>query len=147
MGVLFDYFTAPSDDVAAATIDLAGGPGTELHVLPAKGIDPVVKLATLEALLTGVDAMASIRRERPNEPVAIRDAGERLVLSVTDELQAALTDASDARLDEVAVPWSQTEEFHGEPDPESLASFLHELAGLARTASTAGQRMYCWVCV
>ena len=86
VGVLYDYFAAASDEQAAATIDLAGGPGGAepfspeldaairtgdraalerlmlprvrvsehgLEVLSVKGIDPVVRMGTLEALLTG----------------------------------------------------------------------------------------------
>jgi len=34
MGVMYDYFAAPSDEAAAATIDLPGGPGGPLPPLP-----------------------------------------------------------------------------------------------------------------
>lgn len=34
MGVMYDYFAAPSDEAAAATIDVPGGPGGPLPRLP-----------------------------------------------------------------------------------------------------------------
>lgn len=69
------------------------------------------------------------------------------MLTITDSLAAALANASDERLAEVAVPWSQTEEFWGQADPEELAEFLRDFASLARGAEEAGQRLYCWLCV
>jgi hypothetical protein len=179
VGVLYDYFAASSDEAAAATIDLDGGPGGVeplspemdaavragdreamtrfmlpgvrfsehgLYVLSAKGIDPAVQMGTLEELLTRVDYDEIIGRERSGKDVAVRDGGERLVLTLTDELQAALASASDEWLRMTAVPWSQTEEFWGEGDPAVLGEFLCQLASLARTAADSGQRLYCWVC-
>jgi hypothetical protein len=84
---------------------------------------------------------------RAGHTLASHDRGERLVVTLTDELQAALADADDTQLASVAVPWSQTEEFFGQGDPQILAGLLHELAELARGARTKDQRMYCWVCV
>jgi hypothetical protein len=53
MGVLFDYFAAPSDERAGETIDIDGGPGQAgLAVEPIKGIDPVVQMGTLELART-----------------------------------------------------------------------------------------------
>lgn len=62
-------------------------------------------------------------------------------------LLAALSTADDARLREVAEPWSRTEEFGGHADPADLATVLTGLAELARTATTRGDRLYCWVCL
>jgi hypothetical protein len=59
VGVLFDYFAASSDEVAAGIIDLPGGPATgagrSFDTVSGNGIDPVVQMGTLEALLTGRD--------------------------------------------------------------------------------------------
>ncbi len=35
MGVIYDYFSAPSDEAAASTIDRVGGPGSQSVLLPA----------------------------------------------------------------------------------------------------------------
>jgi hypothetical protein len=47
----------------------------------------------------------------------------------------------------VAAPWSETEEFRGQGNPEILAEFLLELADLARQANRRGERLYCWICL
>ncbi|AXB42569.1 hypothetical protein [Amycolatopsis albispora] len=150
MGVLFDYFAAPSDEAAAATIDRDGGPGSPAPVfdtLPVKGVDPVVQLGTLEAQLTGRAYADIVADPRSGRDLASRGGGERLVLTVTDSLAAALAAAPDERLAEVAVPWSETEEFWGQGDPVALADFLRDFAALARRADQAGHRLYCWLSV
>ena len=69
MGVLCDYFTAPCDEIAAATIDWEGGPSSPapekrgmlrrsrksepLPTVDFKGVEPFVKMGTLEGILTG----------------------------------------------------------------------------------------------
>ncbi|MGY6657087.1 hypothetical protein ACXIZN_33490 [Amycolatopsis sp. TRM77291] len=146
MGVLFDYFAAPDDDAAATTIDLVGGPDeASFPTVALKGVDPFVQLGTLESLLTGVDYEVVIEREIA--PVTMAGEGTRLVVALTAELSAALADADEARLNEVAEPWSRTEEFGGQADPADLATMLTGLAELARNARTRGDRLYCWVCV
>ena len=169
MGVLFDYFSAASDQAAASAISLPGGPGTppprprhrgwprgrQAHTpaevpfdtISVKGIDPLVQLGTLEALLTGRDYEQIVAGPRAGQVIANQDSGERLVVTLTDELQTALADADDAQLATVAVPWSQTDEFFGQGDPQVLANLLHELTELARRARVKKERMYCWVCV
>jgi hypothetical protein len=182
MGVMYEYFAAPSDEAAAAMIDAVGGPGgppppspaleearrtgdvealrKALHelskpkvresasgtlVLECKGIDPMVKMGTLEELLTGTSYDEITGRPRYGKELAADDWGSPSVLTVADELQTALTDATDDQLMAVAVPWSQTEEFDGDGDPDILTAFLRELAVLARTAGERGERLYCWV--
>jgi hypothetical protein len=71
--------------------------------------------------------------------VAVRNEGERLVLAVTDQLQTALASADDARLAQVAVPLSQTEEFWGGGDPTVVAKGVRRLAGLASLRRAAGR--------
>jgi len=70
-----------------------------LRVLSVKGIDPIVHIGSLEELLTGVNADVLTSRARSGKDIAIRDEGERLVLTLSDELQAALSTASDDQLD------------------------------------------------
>ncbi len=158
LDVICDYFSAPSDDAAASTIDRAGGPGASpsapsqpvedqpFDTVSTDGIDPVVMVATLEALVTGRDYEQVVVGPRWGHPLADRGEGERMVITVTDELQAALADADDGRLASVAVPWSQTDELQGHGDPHSLATLLHDMAELARRARRKHERMYCWTC-
>jgi hypothetical protein len=117
-------------------------------VLETKGIDPLVQMGTLEALLTGGQYDVIVSRPRAGQQVAARHSQEGpWVVTLTDELQAALAVAPRDQIAAVAAPWSETEEFRGQGDPEILAEFLLELAGLARQASRRGERLYCWICL
>ena len=175
MGVLYDYFVAPSDQDAADVIDRVGGPAQRVSVsaVPARrglfgrrgkdvdrvaegpvyptvadtGIDPVVQGGTLEELLTGRPYDEIERDPRSGQSLAARDGGERLVLTLTDGLVQALAEADEEQLASVAVPWAETEEFWGAGDPEALTALLNDLAGLARQARAGGTTVYCWVCV
>ncbi|MFG2048775.1 hypothetical protein ACGFIW_15255 [Micromonospora sp. NPDC048935] len=151
MGILCDYFSAPTDEAAAEVIDVLGGPRVAsdpgFDVVELKGIQPFVQLGKLEELLTGIDYDAVTENPRWVHDVAVRDDGELLVVSLTDEVQAALAGASESQLREAAVPWSQIEEFWGHAEPSDLAEVLIELAGLARRATERNERMYCWVCL
>ncbi|GAA1400020.1 hypothetical protein [Oerskovia paurometabola] len=174
MGLLCDYFVAPSDDAAAATIDRDGGPGSTVATprpqrrggllrqrvepvkeagpveayptVDAKGIDPVVQMGMLEALLTG-RTYDDVVEAQPGNPVAVRNGGERVVVKLSDGLTAALAGASNDDLVRVADPWSKTEEFWGDGDPVVLAGALLDLAGLARLAVERDQALYCWLSV
>lgn len=162
MGLLCEYFEARSDAEAAATIDWVGGPAQPeakrsllrrtksstpgFEVVDLGGVEPTVQMGTLEEILTG-RSFEDILDDTDDAIVADRDGGERLVVRLTPGLQVALATATDSRLREAAVPWSETEEFGGLGDPEDLAEGLTELAALARRASANGSRLYCWVCV
>ena len=184
MGVMYEYFAAPSDDAASAMLDDSpSGPGPEppspelaeakrtgdpeavreaawrqlsrlkvresasgTLVLRCKGIDHLVPLIKLEELLTGTPYDEIADWPRFGEPVAIDDFDTVGVWPVRDELQTALTNATDDQLIAVVAPWSRIEEFWGDFDPDILTEFVRELAVLARSASERGERLYCWVC-
>jgi hypothetical protein len=102
MGVLFDYFSASSDEAAATAINRLGGPSMpsgDTPPLPAfdtlqtKGIDPVIMLGELEELLTGQAYAEIAEGPRAGKALAIEDGGERLVVTLTSELHTALADA------------------------------------------------------
>lgn len=179
MSVLFDYFAADSDELAASVIDRPGGPGTAatpapsstpdrrlfrraaeqspvrqgdapelvLDTVSVQGIDPVVQMGTLEELLTGRTYDDIVEDPRSGHALAMRDGGERLVMTLTDGVTTALLEAGNDRLARVAASWSQTEEFLGDVDPEVISGFLRDLAGLARRANARNQQLYCWACV
>jgi len=160
MSLICDYFVAGSDEEAAATAGWPGGPGTPpagrrglfrraaetggaplpTEALP--GLDPVVMLGTLEALLTGGsadDLVAANADAQVNE-----EAAAVLVFRLSDTLTGALAGAPAERLRQVADPWSRTEELAGDGDPAVLAEALQRLAQLAQQARSTGGRLYCW---
>ena len=141
VGVRYDYFAAPSDEVAAATLD--GGPA-HLGPVETKGLDPVVVMGKLEALLTGRAYEDVVDDERSALLLAMEGDGEVLVLTVTDGLRDGLDQAGE--LSEIASAWARAEELSGW-DPQQLAGVLRELQALARNAVSKGERLYCWVCV
>ena len=144
MGLLVEYFTAPTDEAAASTID--GGPARSgLPVLDEWNIEPSIQMANLEEVLTGRSwkeiAVGG------DGVVADRDGGERLVLRLTDTLVDALVSSTPEQLELTAGSWSRAEEFYGQADPEMLTEFLAALSGLAREAGAGGRNVYCWVSV
>jgi hypothetical protein len=120
---------------------------SDVLVLATKGIDPVIQMRTLEALLTGEQYDVIAGRPRAGHVVAERDQGAALVVTLTDELLAALAAAPRDQIVAAAAPWSEDEEFYGQADSEALADFLLELADLARQAGRRGERLYCWTCL
>jgi hypothetical protein len=152
MGEITDYFSAPSDEVAASVFNRPGGPSEPLadapplDTLQSKRVDPAVNLATLEAIITGQSWQDVFAKPSHGKVLAHDDEGYLLVSTVSVELQARLAAATPGQLAEWAVPWSQTEEFRG-ANPDSLTWFLGELAALARRASARDERLYCWICV
>ena len=120
---------------------------SDVLVLATTGIDPVIQMGTLEALLTGEQYDVVAGRPRAGRVVAGRAQGQAMVVTLTDGLQAALAAAPRDQIVAAAAPWSHDEEFGGLADPETLAGFLLELADLARQASLRGERLYCWICL
>jgi hypothetical protein len=154
MALLCEYFEASSAEEAAETIDWIGGPssppekGREAHrVIVLNGVDPTVMMGSLEELLTGRSLFEEILKDPARKPVAVRDDGDRLVIPLGPRMDHALAIATAEQLTDVAVPWSQTEEFWGQEDPNVLGPVLVELGALARDAAAHGRHLYCWVSV
>lgn len=145
MGLLIDYFAAPSDDDARAA--LAEGPGDRFPSTDGPGIEPVVNLGMFEELLTGKTFEQQLDDPASRPVIASANDDQILVIKLEDGFVRALAGAERSGLDGLAVPWSQIEEFGGAADPEALANFLHRLQDLAQTAISAGSAIYCWICV
>jgi hypothetical protein len=145
MSAVIEYFLAPSDQEAMATVDQMGGPvagqaGAAFESVDGRGIDPVVALSAAMALLT-----ASTSSELSVRALAERDRGTRYVVALPDEWSVVLARAAPDRLSDVAHSWSVSEEFGGHADPAALADFLTALADLARRAVSDDCHLYCWV--
>jgi len=144
--VMCDYFSASDDDVAVRVLDQPGGPDTStFDVVPLKGIDPVVVMAQLEAILTGCTYDEASKRPRSGQLLSSPDAESAFILSVSDTLQEALAAATHASLAETAGPWSETDELrqYGTTSDTALEVLLL-LSGLASRARSTGLRLFCW---
>lgn len=160
MGLLCDYFIADDDKQAEAVIDWPGGPAAGvpkrgffgratggLPTVEGRGVEPVVVLGMLQQLLTGKSFDDQLADPQSPRMVAMRDEGERLVIRIGDDLVRALSRVELARLQSLAHPWADIEEFHGQADPLELAFFLEALRDLARRAEDSPGSLYCWLCV
>jgi hypothetical protein len=154
MGVLYRYFSASTDAEAARAISFPGGPArppqSEVSprdrqlrrrataALPESGtaltgrLDPVVQMWTLEAHLTGRHYNAITAGPRPRHMVASADGGQPFVMALTDELKDAVVSADQDQLRSAAGPWSQTEEFFGQGDPDVLTGRTARTCGASR---------------
>jgi hypothetical protein len=155
MGVLTDYFSAPSDESTASALDRVGGPGQPaagpsplppFDTFQAKGLDPYVIIGKLEAALTGQDYRAITAGTQYGRMVAKRGAQGPWVTKVNSPLQAALSLAGSERLARALAEWSQAEEL-GDASPEEMTWVLEGLSALARRATAKGEHLYCWVCL
>ncbi|GGM23468.1 hypothetical protein GCM10010129_79830 [Streptomyces fumigatiscleroticus] len=178
VGVVYEYFSATSDESAATTIDVPGGPDgtgaqqelpvreivrrygrdglreslrpplrlaeTGFHVVATKGFDSTTDLGAIEGILTGIDFEVFLARPRTSHVVAERDGGERLVLTISDELQGVLARAVASELTAAGRHWVKV---WGSGDADAIGGLLHELAELARGAQQRGERLHCWICV
>jgi hypothetical protein len=184
VGVIFDYFSAASDELAASAIDIPVGPGGPLPPLPmpvaeivrlrgreglrelqrelsmprlhraetgfwavsAKGFNPVTDLGTIEEILTGIDFGTLLDRPRNGDVIAERNNNCKLVVTISDELQALLADTGAAELAAAAGQWAKVNGSDS-GDAAVIAHLLSELSALARGANVRKERLYCWICV
>jgi hypothetical protein len=72
MGLICDYFAAPSDESAAEVVDHDHGPAP---AVPGGRIDPIVVLGTVTALLTGRTFGEVLAASDRRDPVAMQDDG------------------------------------------------------------------------
>lgn len=101
--------------------------------------------AKLEELLTGKTFGQQLADPVSRPLIASGDDGNPLIIRLEDGFVRALAGADRSRLDGLAVPWSEIEEFGGMAAPAPLADFLRRLWDLARSAASA--RIYCWICL
>jgi hypothetical protein len=155
MGVLTDYFSAPSDEAAAAALDRVGGPAQPaagpsplppFDTFQSKNLDPHVIMGKLEEALTGQDYWVITADPQYGRMVAERGDQGPWVTKVSSQLQAELARADSDKLTRTAAEWSHAEELHG-ASPEDMIWVLEELSDLARRATAKDEQLYCWVCL
>ncbi|WP_223184537.1 hypothetical protein [Streptomyces sp. CBMA152] len=141
-----DYFSAADDSAAVRVLDEPGGPdGALFDVVALKGIDPVVVMAQLEAILTGCTFDEASKRPRSGQLLSSPEAESAFIISVSDTLQEALATATRDSLVEAAGPWAETDELRGNGvTVDTAAEVLALLAGLAGRARSSGMRLFCW---
>ncbi|MFK8906876.1 hypothetical protein [Streptomyces sp. YS-3] len=149
MGVIYGYFAAVDDDDAVrAVVREDGQPAaTGYDGFDVNGMDPTTDLLPAEVVLTGRSAESVQADPRHGHLLASIEDGELLCLTLTDSLRDALADADQSLLRETAREWATSDVFWTSPDPEGLAEFLTQAAGLAGRAVSRGHRLYCWMCV
>ncbi|MEV4059894.1 hypothetical protein [Nonomuraea dietziae] len=162
---MYDYYRAADRQAAMAEPDRgrAESGSTAFDAVDAKGIDPVVILGQLVALIRDVpydlDLVRTITLYPPPEggPKSLEE-WEALpedspykegpgIEELPADVRDSLAGVSDARLADLAERWGQIEEFFGRPDERYLTTLMGELRDLAQRARAEDQMMYCWTCV
>ncbi len=141
-----DYFSAPNDDAAVGVLDQPGGPDTSgFDVVPFKGIDPSVTMASLEAILTGCTYAEASARPRAGQLLSSPDHESAVIISLSDTLQEVLASASHDGLADAAAAWAETDELQAYGITADIArEVLVLLSGLADRAASGRRRLYCW---
>ncbi|MFE5852399.1 hypothetical protein ACFQ61_04150 [Streptomyces sp. NPDC056500] len=144
--VMCEYFSASDDDAAIGVLDQFDGPNTShFDVVALKGVDPVVVMAQLEAILTNCTYDEASQRPRVGQLLSSPDSESAFIMSVSDTVQEALASATPDALVEAAGPWSETDELQASgADAESSVEALVLLSALAGRARSTGHRLYCW---
>jgi hypothetical protein len=118
---------------------------SDLDVVSSKGIDPEVSMATLEEILTGVDALEIIREGGVDRvATGANETAGPWVFGLRPKVLEALSNLQSDELSGVAARWAATDELAGS-DPDVLAGLLADLQGLLTRAARTGRGVYCWV--
>lgn len=157
MGVLFDYFRAPSHDSALSMFSDRAGLSRHgsYDVIDCNGIDPYAAVGKLVGLLLGVPyeemVFAGIPVHRVPEPVYLADEedGSRVLVKLSILARDRLAAADRSSLVEAAPLWAGIEEFghRNLPSADEVLPWAEDLSGLARRARSAEEMLYCAICV
>lgn len=151
MGIVTDYFAAPSDALAATVLQEASGPSTPTRgsgkplfdtvCLPS--IEPFVMLGTLAQLLSGRPYREVTAH--PRHGALVIDGGNEgpWVVTVCDDLVADLAASPPQRLESVAASWARTPELSAIAR-DRVPAAVHALGELAARAAALRHSLYCW---
>ncbi|GAA3033244.1 hypothetical protein [Actinokineospora globicatena] len=155
MGLLTDYFRAPSAAVVVAAVQRSGGhsPVGEFDGVSAKWLEVLVVLGRLVVAATGesyrVGEHEAVWPTTP-EPTGVPEDGDPWaegpwVYEVGVEAHDALASITDPGV--VAARLVATAEELDGASAGEWEPVVAELAALARRARAAGERLYCWMCL
>ncbi|MEU8241258.1 hypothetical protein AB0C07_23685 [Actinoplanes missouriensis] len=151
MGVLYDYFRAPSVAAVRAHMDeneadspLLG----DFDGLALKTIDPSVILGQLVAFAMGREWGTDLVDDR----LAWPENGEQdpehegpWVTVLDDRVRDVLAGIAADRVPELAERWAAVEEFGGFADADYLREVITDFTALATRAREQGESLYCWM--
>ncbi|MFF5078830.1 hypothetical protein ACFY36_17390 [Actinoplanes sp. NPDC000266] len=150
MGVLTDYFRAPSVEAVQRELTLSdGGPLLSAYdSVEAKWIDTSVVLGKLIAFI----------RDEPWHPHIVSDrliwpeGGEQdtshegpWATILDDGTRDTLATIAPARVPSLGARWAAIEELQPNTDPLYFAELIRELSALADRARQAGEPLFCWM--
>lgn len=146
---LYDYFRASDADAVRRVMDADGlhtPNGRVFDGIDAKGVEPTVVLGKLLAAIQQVPWSTDLVRDRLVWP----EGGEHdldhegpWVSELTASDRDALAEAGD--LPRLAREWARIEEFDGLVEVADAQAFIETMAGLARRALEADERLFCWM--
>lgn len=150
--LLCDYFMAPSDAAArnalaqppGARRTVIGSAGAQYPTMSLAGMEPSIALVRLEELLTG-RSWEEISGDPTGVTLAINEEAMRSIVSITENLQQALSDADDGNLRRIAVSWSEPDDLRGCKGCNAVAAadLLVKMAAFIRRGRRDGLRLYC----
>jgi hypothetical protein len=143
VSIIAKFFVAPDD--TSAGLALRTGPGRAFESLSFGNFDPEEAVVEWECLLVGGGFEELVEAGEPRL-VAGPDHDGYVVFALSPRLSAALADAGQSRLRDVAAAWVQLRAEDGEAiDTESADAIVSDLAALVSSARRQNQSVYCWV--
>ncbi|MEU8674688.1 hypothetical protein [Streptomyces sp. NPDC048560] len=143
MSTIVEFFVAPDDTSAATTLQT--GPRRAYESLSFGNFDPEEAVVDWECLLTDGSYEELIAADEPRL-VAGRGNSGCVVFAISPRLSAALAEATESTLREVAALWVAQRAEDGEViETDVTEAILGDLASLVSNARHQGQGVYCWV--
>ncbi len=143
MGLLTDFFVADPAELSDNVLN--DGPPDGRLVLRASAVDPV-KLATLEALIRGMD-LSDTEAVVDLCPVPVRDGGEDgpWILELKPEFISLLAGLTPDKQMSIADAWARTEEWAFDGADANFQGFFRALCEFAGAATQKGGTTYLWM--
>ncbi|WP_125775238.1 hypothetical protein [Antribacter gilvus] len=153
MGILTEYFAAPTDEAAATVLSAPGGPsapdrtagGPRFDTVELPSVDPFVMLGTLAEMLCGLPYGEITANPRHGALVGSGGDEGPWVVTVSEVLTADLAASQPNRLAEMVRAWTRTHAVNA--PPHRLVAGMVALSALASRAVVNRESLYCWTCL